>query len=104
VIPPARRGFPASLQRSAAQSTIEDLKVADKITTMTKDRTNYATIADAEADGWRRICKSDKDVSGGNSFGYDFISANGKRSQTITFSQETNRMGAFGCCMEMFKD
>lgn len=78
--------------------------MADRITTMTKERTSYATIADAESDGWRRIRKSDKDVSGGNSFGYDFISKNGKRSQTITFSKEVNRMGTFGCCMEMFKD
>ncbi len=86
----------ATLQRSAATHPTND--------TMDNERTHYATVAEALADGWRRTRASDKDVSGGNWMGYDYISENGKRSRTITFSQEQNKMGSLGCCMEMIKD
>lgn len=68
-------------------------------------RTRYDTIAQAESDGWRRASrKTDRDISGGNSYGYVFESSDGRMSTTIVFTKELNRMGWPGCCMEMFRD
>lgn len=68
-------------------------------------RTRYATIQEAQADGWRRVNrKADRDISGGNFFGYVYKSPDGQTSTTITLTQDRNRLGQLGCCVEMFRD
>ena len=70
-----------------------------------RQRTCYATLQEAQANGWRRVNrKTDRDVSGGNFFGYEYQSPNGQKSTTITLAQERNRIGQLGCCVEMFRD
>ena len=70
-----------------------------------RHRTRYATLQEAQADGWRRVnCKNDRDVSGGNFFGYKYQLPDGQASTTITLTQEPNRIGQRGCCIEMFRD
>jgi hypothetical protein len=69
----------------------------------------YATLADAEADGWRRVNHStDRDVSGigyggATMFGYAFEAPDGQRSQTVTLSEEKNKVGGPGAFREMFR-
>jgi hypothetical protein len=70
-----------------------------------RQRTSYATLQEAQADGWRRVNhKTDRDVSGGNFVGYKYQSPNGQESTTITLTQERNKIGWLGCCVEMFRD
>lgn len=72
-------------------------------------KTRYATIKDAEADGWRRVRHgSDRDVSGigyggVTMFGYDFESPSGQRSTTVSLYGEKNKLGRLGCFIEMFR-
>lgn len=71
----------------------------------TCQRTSYATFQEAHADGWRRVNrKTDRDISGGNFFGYKHQSPDGQKSSTITLTQERNTIGGLGCCVEMFRD
>jgi hypothetical protein len=57
------------------------------------------------ADGWRRVNrKTDRDISGGSYFGYEYQAPNGQRSTTITLTQAFNNFGTRGCCLEMFRD
>jgi hypothetical protein len=75
------------------------------MTTANRQRTRYATLQEAEADGWRRVNRrGDRDVSGGNSFGYEYQSPGGQTSATITLTQERNKIGMLGCCVQMFRD
>jgi hypothetical protein len=70
-----------------------------------RQRTRYATFQEAQADGWRRVNrKTDRDVSGGNSIGYEYQSPNGQISTTIILTQERNKIGQLGCCVQMFRD
>lgn len=70
----------------------------------TSQRTIYATFQDAQADGWRRVNRrTDLDISGGNSFGYEYQSPDGQRSTTIMLTQERNKLGTFGCVAQMFR-
>ena len=66
-------------------------------------RTSYSTIAEAEADGWRRVTKQDRDVTPGRCFGYNYCAADGQRSILITFSHERNKIGQLGGCAQMFR-
>jgi hypothetical protein len=71
----------------------------------TRQRTSYATFQEAQADGWRRVNrKTDRDISGGNFFGYEYQSPDGQYSTTITLTQERNKIGQLGCCVKMFRD
>ena len=76
----------------------------------TKPRTRYATYAEAQADGWRRVNRStDRDVSGIGyggvaMFGYTFESPDGQTSTTIRLTDERNKLGRPGCVVEMFRD
>lgn len=73
--------------------------------TATRQRTVYATFQQAQADGWRRIDhKTDRDISGGDSFGYKYESPDGHTSTTIIFTKECNKMEFPGCCVQMFRD
>ena len=75
------------------------------MTQPTRQRTSYATLQEAQADGWRRVNrKTDRDISGANYMGYEYQSPEGKASTTITLTQERNRIGQLGCCVEMFRD
>jgi len=70
-----------------------------------RQRTSYATLPEAQADGWRQVNrKNDRDVSGGNFVGYKYQSPDGQASTTITLTQERNRIGQLGCCIQMFRD
>lgn len=70
-----------------------------------RQRTSYANFQEAQADGWRRVNrKTDRDISGGNYMGYEYEAPNGQVSTTITLTQERNRIGQLGCCVEMFRD
>jgi hypothetical protein len=69
-----------------------------------RHRTNYTTIEEAQADGWRRVNrKTDRDISGGNYFGYEYQSPDGQTSTTISLSMERNKIGGLGCCAQMFR-
>lgn len=69
-----------------------------------RQRTRYSTFQEAQADGWRRVNrKADRDISGGNSFGYQYQS-DGQTSTTIALTNERNTMGRLGCFVEMFRD
>jgi hypothetical protein len=71
----------------------------------TRQRTSYATFQEAHADGWRRVNrKTDRDISGGNFFGYEYQSPEGQTSTTINLTQEHNNIGTLGCCVEMLRD
>jgi hypothetical protein len=75
------------------------------MTQPTRQRTSYTTFQEAQADGWRRVNrKTDRDVSGGTFFGYEYQSPDGQASTTITLTQERNSIGQHGCCVEMFRD
>jgi|688.fasta_scaffold2390226_1 hypothetical protein len=70
-----------------------------------RQRTRYATFQEAQADGWRRVNRrTDRDVSGGNFFGYKYESPDGQESTTIALTQERNKIGRLGCYVEMFRD
>ena len=74
------------------------------MTQSNRQRTSYATFQDAQADGWRRVNRrTDRDISGGNLFGYEYQSPDGEESTTITLTQERNKIGGLGCCVEMFR-
>ena len=66
-------------------------------------RTRYATTAEALADGWRKVNRQDKDVSGGNCRGYEYQSPDGQYSTMITFSHEKNKMGLTPSGANMFR-
>lgn len=75
------------------------------MTSPARKRTSYATFQEAQADGWRQVNrKTDRDISGGNSFGYEYQSPDGQASTTITLTQERNSIGKLGCYVEMFRD
>jgi hypothetical protein len=75
------------------------------MTQPTRQRTSYTTFQEAQADGWRRVNhKADRDISGGNSMGYEYEAPNGQASTTITLTQERNRIGTLGCCVQMFRE
>lgn len=66
--------------------------------------TRYATYAEAQADGWRRVNRStDRDVSDVGSFGYHYQAPDGQLSTTISLSEERNKLGRPGCVAEMFR-
>jgi hypothetical protein len=48
--------------------------------------------------------KTDRDISGGNFFGYEYQSPEGQTSTTINLTQEHNNIGTLGCCVEMLRD
>ena len=67
-------------------------------------RTRYATRAEALADGWCSVNrKADRDISGGNFFGYKYQSSDGQDSTTIALTHERNAIGTLGCFVEMFR-
>lgn len=71
----------------------------------TRQRIGYTTLQEAQSDGWRRVNrKTDRDISGGNFFGYKYQSPDAQVSTTITLTQERNKPGTLGCCVEMFCD
>lgn len=64
----------------------------------------YATYAEAEADGWRRINHStDRDVSGLNMRGYVYQAPDGTLSETITLTEERNKLGRPGAFAAMIR-
>ncbi len=74
-------------------------------------RTRYATMAEAEADGWTRrgsVRGDVRDTSGPNSFGYDYtLFRDGKpvvHTHSVWFADELSKMGRPGCFAEMFRD
>lgn len=67
-------------------------------------RTNYRTIKEALADGWRRVNRrTDRDVTEPPWIGYDWESADGQIATLVTFSEERNRIGQLGCGVYMFR-
>jgi len=73
---------------------------------MTKPRTTYATLADAQSDGWRCCSEpgyGDRDVSGVGLFGYDFEALDGRKSVTIWLTLEPNRLGKPGAFRPMIR-
>jgi hypothetical protein len=70
-----------------------------------RQRTRYATVQEALADGWRRVNhRTDRDASGGNYIGYKYQSPDGQETTTIFLTKERNKIGQLGCCVEMFRD
>lgn len=66
----------------------------------------FKTKAEAVESGYRLVVRHgpnrDKDVSGHNSFGYDFEDAEGNRTVTVWFSEETNQGKTKGAFLPMF--
>lgn len=68
----------------------------------------FPTIEDALAAGYRKPRRGgalhhDRDISGGNSFGYAYEEpGTGRRTVTVTLTEERNRLGRPGCFAALF--
>lgn len=63
----------------------------------------FETLQDALAAGYTLPSRQyDKDVSGPNSFGYDYEDDNGNRTVDVYFTKDLNRMRQPGCVRPMF--
>ena len=64
-------------------------------------KTRFRTIQEALDAGFEMPGGGDRDVSGPNSFGYDFERGE-RRTVTVSFSEERNKGGGKGALMAMF--
>ena len=70
---------------------------------MLRPTPTFETYADAMDAGYRRVNRyADKDISGHNSYGYDYENADGERTVTVSLTQEKNQMGTLGCYTPMY--
>jgi len=63
----------------------------------------FKTLDDALAAGWTLAKRGvHQDVSGFNSFGYQYKDGNGRRTVGVWFSEDLNQMRQPGCIRPMF--
>lgn len=62
----------------------------------------FKNFAEARAAGYRSPQSCDRDVSGGNFFGYAYEAPDGTRSITVKLTEELNKMRQPGAYAEMF--
>ncbi len=65
-------------------------------------RHTFKTKRDAIEAGYRQPGASDRDVSGPNSFGYDFEDAEGNQTVDVYLSKVRNKGGGIGAVLPMF--
>jgi hypothetical protein len=64
---------------------------------------SFKTLQEALDAGYRLVNrKTDKDISGFNSFGYDYQNQDGEETVTVWFSEELNSMKKPGCFRPMY--
>ena len=62
----------------------------------------FKTMTDALGAGYTLPSSNDKDISGPNSFGYDFEDTDGRQTVTVNLTEERNKIGGTGDCCAMF--
>jgi hypothetical protein len=66
-------------------------------------RHNFKTFADAINAGYEYVDRhTDHDISGPDSYGYEYERADGTKSVVVWLTEERNKMGQYGAFLAMF--